>query len=240
MLTENTPYQNGLIGLNSFGIGGANAFVVLKPYVPYVKEMQQLKIEHRLILFSARTQEGATQLLQKIDENQTNHQFISMIEHIFLTPITQNKYRGYIIVDGNNKKKPQHEITQKFKTNPQIWFAYGGMGSQWPQMARDMMNFEVFRKSMKQCAEALKPFDVDLEDVVLNGTEETFKDVRKCFPAIVAVEVCLTDLLSSIGVKPDKIIGHSLGETGYTLYSLDLDLFFIIFSMRLRRWNFDT
>lgn len=88
------------------------------------------------------------------------------------------------------------------------------MGSQWPGMAKSLMELDVFKNSIKKCSDALKPHGVNLEDIICNGTEATFDNVLNSFISIAAVQVALTDVLTSVGITPDGIVGHSVGEVG--------------------------
>lgn len=88
------------------------------------------------------------------------------------------------------------------------------MGSQWGGMAKSMMQIEPFRNAIKRAAAVLKPRGVDLENVLCNSTEETFDNVLNSFVSIAAVQVALVDTLLSLDIKPDGIVGHSVGEIG--------------------------
>lgn len=102
------------------------------------------------------------------------------------------------------------------------------MGSQWPAMACGMMKIPVFKQTIERCAAALKPFKVDLVKILSDPTE-TFENVVNSFISIAAVQVALTDLLLFIGIEPDGIVGHSVGEVG----KLNIKIFFFYASPRL-------
>lgn len=110
-------------------------------------------------------------------------------------------------------EKTEYKI-EKVTPNRPIWFVYSGMGSQWQGMGKDLMQFEVFRNTMFRCAAALKPYNVDLIGILTKSNANTFDDLTNCFCAISAVAIGLTDLLTSVGIVPDGIAGHSLGENG--------------------------
>lgn len=88
------------------------------------------------------------------------------------------------------------------------------MGSQWAGMAKSLMTLDAFKNSIKKCSDVLKPRGVNLEDIICNGTETTFDNVLNSFIAIASMQVALTDVLASLGVVPDGIVGHSVGEVG--------------------------
>jgi len=81
-------------------------------------------------------------------------------------------------------------------------------------MARSLYELQVFRKSLDRCAAALKPYGLDLIEIVMNGTAKTLEHCTSSFVAIIAMQVALTDTLASLGIKPDFFVGHSLGELG--------------------------
>lgn len=88
------------------------------------------------------------------------------------------------------------------------------MGSQWVGMGKEMMNFKCFRKSIDICADALSTVGINLKTLLSEGTEDDFKNPLKTFVCITSIQIALTDLLEIVGIKPDGIIGHSVGELG--------------------------
>ncbi|MEU7739172.1 SDR family NAD(P)-dependent oxidoreductase [Nonomuraea sp. NPDC049158] len=94
-------------------------------------------------------------------------------------------------------------------------FVFPGQGSQWPQMARDLLaGSPVFAAHAEACAGALEPFvDYALLDV-LRGTPGApgLDRVDVVQPALWAVMVSLAGLWRSYGVAPEMVIGHSQGE----------------------------
>ncbi|GFR72937.1 fatty acid synthase-like [Elysia marginata] len=106
-------------------------------------------------------------------------------------------------------------VSEKCKSKPrEVWFIYAGMGSQWVGMARNLMEVQVFRKSIENSARILKPLGVDLINFLMEGTEETLRTIVNPFVCITSIQVALTDLLWSMGIQPDGIVGHSMGEVG--------------------------
>ncbi|GBN00569.1 Fatty acid synthase [Araneus ventricosus] len=90
------------------------------------------------------------------------------------------------------------------------------MGTQWPCMAKQLMNLEDFAASIRRSAEVLKPYGLDLIDLVTNEkkNECNSRNIIPAFVSIAAVQVALVDILNEIGINPDGIIGYSMGELG--------------------------
>lgn len=133
-----------------------------------------------------------------------------MMHSVHSQNISGHSYRGYHIYNDNNDR----EVDVYNGEQRPVWYVFSGMGSQWPGMGKELMCIPSFSQSLQRCAEALKPLGVDLMDLILNGTNKTFDDVLNSFVSIAAVQVALVDLLTLLEIKPDGIVGHSVGEVG--------------------------
>ncbi|MFE3554442.1 SDR family NAD(P)-dependent oxidoreductase [Streptomyces sp. NPDC059193] len=95
-----------------------------------------------------------------------------------------------------------------------VW-VFPGQGSQWAGMGRELLDASpVFAERITECAAALEPFvDWSLIDVLRGETDpELMERVDVLQPASFAVMVGLAAVWSSVGVKPDAVLGHSQGE----------------------------
>ncbi|KAG9509078.1 Fatty acid synthase, partial [Fragariocoptes setiger] len=94
-----------------------------------------------------------------------------------------------------------------------IWFILPGLGCQWKAMAQELQLFPPFWKTIEKLNQVLKPFNVDLIDIITNmDREKPFETVVSLFVGIVGIQIALLDLLDTLGVAPDGIVGHSIGE----------------------------
>ncbi|XP_057332495.1 fatty acid synthase [Microplitis mediator] len=207
-----TLWNGGLIAINSFGFGGANAHVILrsnpKPKIPPVLNVEVPKI----VAVSGRTHEACDLFLEKIKEQQKDDEFVALVHNVHKNNIVGHNYRGFQILGSESAKEiDEYQSTQDQRP---IWYIFSGMGTQWAGMGKQLFGIEVFQRSLRRCAEALKPEGVDLLNLILNGTDETFESVLNSFVSIAAIQVALVDVLSLIGIQPDGIVGHSVGELG--------------------------
>ncbi|MFH8370223.1 beta-ketoacyl synthase N-terminal-like domain-containing protein [Streptomyces sp. NPDC018031] len=100
-------------------------------------------------------------------------------------------------------------------TAGRIAFVFPGQGSQWPGMARELLEFSpAFARTMDECAQALEPFtDWSLPDVLhgRGGAGELLRaDIVQ--PLLFSTGLALAALWAEHGVRPDAVLGHSVGE----------------------------
>ncbi|XP_017858729.1 PREDICTED: fatty acid synthase [Drosophila arizonae] len=211
VVDKNLPWNGGIIGLNSFGFGGANAHVILKSN-PKPKAITPRNGGPKVVIASGRTFEAVQDLLESAAEHTDDDEYLQLLNDIHSKPIPLHYFRGYTVV--SNKGSLQREVVEFSDDKRPIWFVYSGMGSQWASMAKDLMEIDVFAKTIQRCADVLKPEGVDLIDVLTRSTDKSFENILNSFISIAAMQVALTDLLTSLNIHPDGIVGHSVGELG--------------------------
>nr|AXL05660.1 polyketide synthase [uncultured bacterium] len=93
-----------------------------------------------------------------------------------------------------------------------VW-VFPGQGSQWVGMGRELLDSSpVFAQRVAECAAVLARWvDWSLVDV-LRGEVDLLDRVDVVQPASFAVMVGLAAVWSSVGVRPDAVLGHSQGE----------------------------
>ena len=99
---------------------------------------------------------------------------------------------------------------------PKIAFVYPGPVSPWPGMGEDLYLTEpVFRAVLDRCDRLLRgERDVSLLDLMFgrDGTAGQLDQPQWRQPALYALEVALTALWESVGVRPAVVLGQGMGE----------------------------
>ncbi|MEU1039102.1 type I polyketide synthase [Streptomyces sp. NPDC005551] len=118
---------------------------------------------------------------------------------------------------------------------PKVAFLLPGGGTQYLGMGKELYrDHDVYRDVVDHCARILRP--VTGEDLRTSLFERVEPGSASAFLALVATEYALARTLMESGVRPDALIGHSLGE--YTAACLagvmDLDEMLPLVAERIR------
>ncbi|XP_046609411.1 fatty acid synthase-like [Neodiprion virginianus] len=216
VITEPTPWKGGYVGINSFGFGGGNAHVLLKSN-PKEKVNNGAPNDDmpRLVAVSGRTEEAVTTLLNDLESRPADVEYISLFHEIHAEEIAGHKYRGYTILPARGVAENNIRDVRYYsgKKRP-IWFVFSGMGYQWPGIGRSLLQIPVFAEAVRKCETALKPHGIDIVQVLTDKNPKTFDDIIKFRVGTTAIQIGLVDLLSSIGIIPDKVTDYLAGALG--------------------------
>ncbi|KAF8774577.1 Fatty acid synthase like protein [Argiope bruennichi] len=216
IVTEPTPLTADYIPVNSLGFGGTLLQVVLKknPRTYNGTKPASLGIP-RMVLFPATTEEAITTVFDYVKNNPNlPEEFFALLSKLSFTDPFYKPFRGYAVYQKG--KDPVTHIKHVAQGKRQVWFIMTGMGCQWPGMGLELMKIDVFARSINKSAEILKPYGIDLFEILRPDRNyfHTDRKITASFVAILSIQIALVDVLRYLGVEPDGIIGHSAGELG--------------------------
>jgi acyl transferase domain-containing protein len=116
---------------------------------------------------------------------------------------------------------PRRVLSGRVGTSePLVAFMFPGQGTQYAGMARGLYRDEPrFRAEVDRCSEALEPhLGCSLARLLTVGADgnggapAALTDTALAQPALFVVEWALARLLGDLGVRPQAMIGHSVGE----------------------------
>ncbi|SDN50550.1 type I polyketide synthase [Allokutzneria albata] len=227
LLTEAVEWErNGrprAAGVSAFGVSGTNAHVILQE-APAVVEEDRVAPELPATpwVLSARSSAGlrgqAEQLLAHVD---TSAPLVDTAYSLATSRSTMD-YRAVVVgqdlaalraglaalAEGSEARG----VVSGIAGNSRVAVMFTGQGSQRAGMGRELYDaFPVYASAFDAvCAHLEARLDRPIRDVIFSG--EDLDQTGYTQPALFAVEVALYRLAESFGVRPDYLVGHSIGE----------------------------
>lgn len=120
------PVRGGLVSINSFGFGGSNVHVILRPAEKPTTETVPARTVPRLLQACGRTEAAVEALLQKGKEQTDNDSFLSLLNELSGAPAASMPYRGYAVIGSQSDIK---EVQQVQATTRPLWYVCSGESS---------------------------------------------------------------------------------------------------------------
>ncbi|KAJ9600113.1 hypothetical protein L9F63_009589, partial [Diploptera punctata] len=187
VVTSTCPLPGGLVGINSFGFGGANAHVLLK-WNDKIKVNGSAPADSlpRLVIASGRTEEAVDVILKDFEMRPVDVEYVHLIQDLHSQQIHGHFYRGFSLLT-NDSRKIRNIKYCPVERRP-VWFVFTGLGSQWPGMGRSLLNIPVFAATINKCQEVLRPYGIDLPNIITSDDPRIFDSVINCFVGVTAYQ----------------------------------------------------
>ncbi|KAL7786787.1 putative polyketide synthase [Trichoderma ceciliae] len=237
--TNPTPWPKDRlqrISVNCFGVGGANAHVIVDSVRPYISQEEKvLDFSPQLLVFSAHLGDSLKQRAAKIFDYAKRHpNRLSDLAYTLGARREDLSQRAFAVYDGVSP--PDLSPIVKHKDPPQVNFVFTGQGAQWAEMGADLLvKYPSFRSDIRDMDAALKklahPPKWTIEEELMRPPEESkIQQPEFSQPICTALQIGLVNLLQGWGIIPEAVVGHSSGEMGaaYAAGALTLEAAIII------------
>ncbi|MET7419836.1 amino acid adenylation domain-containing protein [Dactylosporangium sp. NPDC005555] len=240
------PAVHGLprtAGVSSFGFGGTNAHIVVQePPVAGPVPRGDERPRHVLTL-SARTEPALRALAARYAAHLRERPGAG-IDHVCQTTNLGRahlRHRAAMSVAGHEDALARLDAlaaggqAQGVRTGSvigtaegKVAFLFSGQGSQFVGMGRQLYTTnELFREELIRCSDILEDeLERPLTALLFPapGERDLLDRTRYTQPALVAIEYALAQLWMSWGVRPDLLLGHSVGTLAAACVADVLDL----------------
>jgi amino acid adenylation domain-containing protein len=203
-------------GVSAFGVGGTNAHVILEQ-APET-DTSASRSSHHLLTISAKSQNALDAVRTQLSD-QFKCAPKADLGDIAFTLQTGRKHfenRRFVVcgdVEDGIKQLANPAAAQTAHTTKAlpIVFAFPGQGAQHPGMGRELYaSLAVFRRHVDECAELLLPhLGLDIREAI---SGENLQQTSVAQPAIFTIEYALAKQWMSWGIRPQAMLGHSVGE----------------------------
>ncbi len=221
-------------GVNSFGAGGTNAHLVLQAYRKPVKNSkngfdQDKNEEIQLFTLSAKS-------LKALKANAVNYVNFLRETHYSLADVCYSaatrksalEHRLAVAAKSTKELMDSLEAFLKDETrpgmvynkagknkHPKVGFIFSGQGPQWYAMGQQLLQSNPVFKDVILKVDTIFSRIAGwslLEEMNKDEASSRVSETRIAQPAIMAIQVAMTEVWKSWGVHPDGCVGHSIGE----------------------------
>jgi acyl transferase domain-containing protein len=211
-------------GINSFGVGGSNAHIILEEAPLEVHNQEDTG--YRLLLLSAKGQaaleKATSRLFRHINENPGQN----LDDIAYTLQVGRRLYGDRRAVLFNDRETVLHHLealnperTKTFSTNGEKYscvFMFSNLGSQYIHMGQELYKRQpLIKQEVDICSNILKPLlGYELTDILFPASSQTETVLKSCEAHLMVfiIQYALAKLLLNLGIMPTALIGHGVGE----------------------------
>ncbi|HTJ70547.1 MAG TPA: beta-ketoacyl synthase N-terminal-like domain-containing protein [Actinospica sp.] len=250
VVTEAEPWPRysgtATAGVSAFGFGGTNAHVLVQEYRPSATapensagHVAEAEPEPALFMLDApsedRLREEAARLSAWLRSEPGARTRPADVAHTLLGRVGKGHQQAAVV--ARTSEQAADALTHLADGTPHpatvlgtprtgaagaVW-VFSGYGSQWPGMARRLLETE---PAFAAAIDRLEPLMRMHGDISLRAQLEPDAQLDKApivLPAIFGIQVALADLWRAHGLRPAAVIGHSMGEVAAAVVSGAID-----------------
>ena len=227
-----------LAGVSSFGFGGTNAHLIVQEAPTAAITPSTLQRPQQILTLAAKSETALQQLAQRYHAYLAEEH--SFADVCFTANTARMHFRHRLAIIASSSDEAREKLSPFSSLPPQGWgglrggrqqkqigiltghaprtvpktaFLFTGQGAQYVGMGQQLYQIEpLFRDILDRCAQILHPYlDKPLLEVLYLAPSAIHQTIYTQ-PALFALEYALAKLWQAWGIKPDIVMGHSVGE----------------------------
>lgn len=206
-------------GVSSFGVGGTNVHLILSEHNQLDDEIS--KRQEHLFILSAKSEaalmKNREHLVNFISAQQRSS-YLANVAYTLQTGREDFEWRCFAVGSTAAKIKnnllSSHMQHSETPTAQNVIFMFPGQGMQYHHMATSLLEASPYFAALvhQGVSIAKAHLDVDLLEILHDEFDERLNQTQYTQPLLFIIEYALAQLLMHDGIKPNGLIGHSLGE----------------------------
>lgn len=210
-------------GISSFGIGGTNAHVILEE-APSQKPSNKDR-PNQLLVLSAKTESALNTAAANLAKYLKCHTNVNLADVAYTLQVGRRGFecRRMLVCDDVSQAvsaldtpNSTRVLTNRVEhVERPVVMMFSGQGAQYVNMAHGLYQHEkVFREHVDRCSELLlQHLKLDLRNIIYNDQEQSKLDQTfLAQSALFVIQYALARLWMAWGIRPEAMIGHSVGE----------------------------
>ncbi|HEV2268384.1 MAG TPA: amino acid adenylation domain-containing protein [Steroidobacteraceae bacterium] len=216
-------------GVSAFGVGGTNVHLVLEeaPALSAADAQEASAPGSQVLVLSARTETAVMRMRAALAAHLREQPHLSLADAAYTLQRGRRAFekRAFIVCRDAADAIAQLEApadashSGRAAGKAPVAFMFPGQGSQYPGMARDLYRSEPeFRRSVDRCVAICRRLTNEDLLALIHPEEpspaaaDRLKATSAAQPALFTIEYSLAQLWISRGIRPQAMIGHSIGE----------------------------
>ncbi|KAL7373659.1 hypothetical protein ABVT39_011910 [Epinephelus coioides] len=213
-----------IAGVNNFGFGGTNAHAIVKQHKQSHIQRKNDGKQAGYFVMSANSPKSLTLMMEDTIKQLEDEHKVDLDSLLYTSACRRthlkHKYRKAIMVSSVVDLKEKLSATVGKNIHPsysdsRLVFVFCGNGVTYHGMCKQLLKHEpVFRDKIEETAQLFQRHStqniLDTLESEVEGSD--FNNPHVVQPLLFAIQVGITTLLRHWGVKPDAILGHSVGE----------------------------
>jgi acyl transferase domain-containing protein len=223
----------------STGMGGTNACVVLEeaPAAPKVAPNET----PQLLILSATSESALDKATQRLREFLMDNESIDIADAAYTLQMGRKEFSHRTCVVAKDREDAITALSSSLTSSSiearrPVILLLPGIGDHYTGMAHDLYEaWPVFRDEVDHCGDILrphlgidirsviypqdqswkqlaKPKGIDLKKMLGRKTDTPLNQTPFAQPALFTIEYAMSRVWQSLGITPDAIVGHSMGE----------------------------
>ncbi|MFL6139503.1 MAG: SDR family NAD(P)-dependent oxidoreductase [Frankiaceae bacterium] len=218
------PVKRALV--NSFGFAGGIACAVIEQAPPQAERPALPDDGAHVFTLSAKTKRSLQMLIERYQEHLAAHPDVSIADLCYTANVGRSHFALRIAVPVSDREQLSTALDKQLAQLDKggrraadlrkVAFLFTGQGSQYAGMGAPLYHrYPLFRELVDECDRLFQPLlDRSVKAMLLGelDDQEEINQTRFTQPALFTLEYALAKLWMSWGVRPNVLIGHSIGE----------------------------
>ncbi len=215
-------------GISAFGLSGTNAHIIIEEPPQLSFNPSEVDRPAHLLTLSAKSDDALDDLAQKWVNYLEKNPQLNLADLAFSAHTGRGQFNHRLAILAKSTLEAKDSLTAFTQKQPclnvfsqavaksrqnKIAFLFTGQGSQYADMGRQLYETQpTFRHALEECDRLLQPYLEKSLLEVLYSDSSLLDQTAYTQPALFAIEYALYQLWQSWGIKPDGVLGHSVGE----------------------------